>query len=364
MVGLRRFSPLFLLVACVGDNPPEVGGETGGDEMTTSQLTSTTAPTSTSVSSTTQTTVEPTSDDSGSGSEDGPQTGSGESTGTPGCQMEMDGADVVAFVSSERMPTLAETHQFTRTIGRAGEHANVAAPPDPPGGPGFIPPPDAPVAVECSVWDQDCPPGEKCMPWANDGGNAWNATRCSPVDPDPDQVGDECTVEGSGVSGVDSCDIAQMCWNVDTETNMGTCVAFCSGSEAMPTCAPPGTACSISNEGVLILCLPLCNPLVPEDCPAGEGCYPSGDVFQCAPDASGDMGAAGDPCEYLNACDTGLMCADPASVPNCGSIGCCSPFCEVGDDTPCLAGQTCVPFYEMGQAPDMCLENVGICTAQ
>lgn len=30
-------------------------------------------------------------------------------------------------------------------------------------------------AFECSTWEEDCPRGEKRMPWANDGGNAWNA---------------------------------------------------------------------------------------------------------------------------------------------------------------------------------------------
>ncbi len=40
------------------------------------------------------------------------------------------------------------------------------------------------------IWAQDCPEGEKCMPWANDGGGSWNATRCSPLDPNPSAVGD------------------------------------------------------------------------------------------------------------------------------------------------------------------------------
>src|SRR5262245_13882487 len=29
---------------------------------------------------------------------------------------------------------------------------------------------------ECSLFEQDCPIGEKCNIYANDGGNAWNAT--------------------------------------------------------------------------------------------------------------------------------------------------------------------------------------------
>src|SRR5689334_12336786 len=28
--------------------------------------------------------------------------------------------------------------------------------------------------ITCDEWAQDCPEGEKCMPWANDGSMAWN----------------------------------------------------------------------------------------------------------------------------------------------------------------------------------------------
>ena len=34
--------------------------------------------------------------------------------------------------------------------------------------------------IECDLWGQDCPDGEKCMPWANDGGSSWNATKAAP----------------------------------------------------------------------------------------------------------------------------------------------------------------------------------------
>ena len=71
----------------------------------------------------------------------------------------------------------------------------------------FITPPDGGGGVkECDVWTQDCPPGQKCMPWADNGSSSWNATKCSPVDANPGKEGDPCTVEGSAVSGVDSCD--------------------------------------------------------------------------------------------------------------------------------------------------------------
>jgi hypothetical protein len=232
---------------------------------------------------------------------------------------------------------------------------------------GFIQDPDGGgVNIECDVWAQDCMDGEKCMPWANDGGGAWNATRCSPLDDNPSQVGDPCTVEGSGVSGIDNCDISSMCWDVDPETNMGTCIAFCSGSEANPVCEDPTTSCVITNEGTLILCLPNCDPLL-QDCAEGQACYPVGDSFACAPDASQDTGAYGDACEFINVCDPGLMCGAPEWVPGCAGAGCCTDICDVSDadaSANCpgnAGGQECVAWYEEGQAPPG-FENVGVCS--
>ena len=220
-------------------------------------------------------------------------------------------------------------------------------------------------AVECDVWDQDCPEGEKCMPWANDGGNSWNATRCSPVNDNPDQVGDECTVDGSGVSGIDSCDVGSMCYYVDPETNIGTCVAFCEGSPDTPMCEP-GHLCSIANNGVLILCRRECDPLL-QDCMGSAACLPASgsEGFVCIVDASGEGGAPGDPCEYLNACDPGLFCANADVVPDCaGSEGCCSEFCDLTDADPnagcSLMGQECTAWFEEGTAPPN-LTHVGAC---
>jgi hypothetical protein len=231
---------------------------------------------------------------------------------------------------------------------------------------GFIQDPDGGgVSIECDLWGQDCPEGEKCMPWANDGGGAWNAARCSPLDPNPAQVGDECTVEGSGVSGIDNCDIASMCWDVDPETNLGTCVSFCMGSEANPICEDPATNCVIANEGTLILCLPNCDPLL-QDCAEGNACYPIVDAFACAPDVSGETGVYGDVCEFINVCDPGLLCANPEFTPDCAGASCCTPFCDMANPNASAecpgnaGGQECVAWYEEGQAPPG-FEDVGFC---
>lgn len=221
------------------------------------------------------------------------------------------------------------------------------------------------VGVECDVWEQDCPDGEKCMPWANNGGSAWNATRCSPVEENPGQVGDECSVEGSGVSGLDDCDVGSMCYYVDPETNIGSCVGFCEGSEENPMC-DPGFLCSISNDGVLILCRSECDPLL-QDCQGSAACLPAAgaDGFVCIVDASGEMGAPGDPCEFLNSCDPGLFCASADVVPDCqGSAGCCSDFCDLTAPAPAddctLAGQECEAWFAEGEAPPD-LAHVGAC---
>jgi hypothetical protein len=234
----------------------------------------------------------------------------------------------------------------------------------------FIDEPDGGgISFECDMFAQDCPDGEKCMPWDNMGGNSWNATRCSPIADNPGQVGDECTVEGSGTSGIDDCDISTMCWDVDPKTNIGTCVAMCTGDEAAPICEDPDTSCVIVNEGAIVLCLPACDPLL-QDCAEGLACYPIQDAWNCAPDASGELGVYGDPCEFLNVCDPGLMCLGAGAVPAgeaCeGSAGCCSEICDITDptgDAQCTGsagGQTCQPWYEEGAAPPG-YEDVGAC---
>ena len=231
----------------------------------------------------------------------------------------------------------------------------------------FIADPDGGGPVnECNQWSQDCPEGEKCVAWANDGGNSWNSTRCSPVSDSPGQTGDECTVEGSGVAGLDSCEVGNMCYYVDPETNIGSCVSLCFGSPEAPLC-DPGFACSISNNGVLTLCRAECDPLL-QDCD-NASCLPASgtDTFVCIVDASGEGGATGDACEFLNACSPGNLCLGAEDFgPGCdkASASCCSEFCDITEadpDAACTAtGHTCLPYAEEGEAPPS-VQHVGFC---
>ncbi len=119
-------------------------------------------------------------------------------------------------------------------------------------------------------------------------------------------------------------------------------------------------SCPDLNDAVLILCLPVCNPAVP-DCPEGQGCYPLGDQFLCLPAPTVDPGSAGESCEDIAVCDPGLACVEPQLVPDCTSAACCSPYCNVTDPMPpCLPGQQCTAWYGPGMAPEG-LEDLGVC---
>ena len=272
------------------------------------------------------------------------------------------GAEVVTVSSGSSSSTSGDASTSTGSPGDgttpdATTSTGPSGPPDhvPPG---FLPPDDGGgVSIHCNLWAEDCPPGEKCMPYSNDGGNAWNATRCAPIVPDPAQPGEPCTVEGSGVSGLDSCDLHSMCWDVDLETLEGTCVAMCIGTEAAPACPEAGHFCSVNAEGTLTLCLPHCDPLA-QDCGPGEACYAVSAGFVCAPDASGEGGGPFSPCESVNACQPGSTCGDSPSCPK-GSSECCLPFCALSAPD-CPATTSCIPVITPGYEP-VGLEDVGFC---
>jgi hypothetical protein len=218
---------------------------------------------------------------------------------------------------------------------------------------------------ECDVLAQDCPLGEKCMPWANDGGAHWNATRCSPIDSTPAQVGDACLVEGSFVSGIDECDLGLMCLHVDPEGE-GVCVAMCTGTAAMPVCEGEGTQCMIRYDGAIALCVETCDP-VAGSCALGD-CVPidagvAGPVgFGCFVDTGDAM--PGEPCERPGDCGSGATCN--FGSPECPDVfGCCASYCDLEaaePDAPCLPGQICTQIFGPEDA-DPEVAHFGMCMA-
>jgi len=216
-------------------------------------------------------------------------------------------------------------------------------------------------AAQCDLWLQDCAVGSKCAPYDANTDGIHDTARCVPLVDMPGQAGDDCEVDGPLASGADDCDLGLVCWNFDA-TGQGRCVTMCSGSPAAPMC-PDGLLCDISNGGALLLCLQPCDPLTPS-CPSGQICIPGQGVFICDVDASGDMGAYGDECAFVNVCDAGLYCAASQAVPGCQTAGCCSEYCDLklgGDECSGAPQQECVPFFDAGTAPPG-YEDVGLCS--
>ncbi len=228
---------------------------------------------------------------------------------------------------------------------------------------GFIPMNDggSTGAKECDIWKQDCPKGQKCMPW-DPGGQSWNSTKCTDVADNAAKIGDDCVAEGGGTSGVDNCALGSMCWFLDAD-NKGSCVELCQGTPDAPTCSGD-KVCDESNDGVIIVCLDTCDPLA-QSCPEGQICFWDGvDTFICDFDASGEMGKYGDPCAFINVCDYGLFCASQQSVPGCQAAeGCCSPYCNISEPNTCPGApmQECLPWYGEGNPTPPGQENVGAC---
>jgi len=109
--------------------------------------------------------------------------------------------------------------------------------------------------IECSVFDQNCGLDEKCTAWANDGGDVWNATRCTGVDPDAVGLGEPCTVEGSEYSGIDNCDLGQVCFGVDEDTLTGQCTAYCNTRGDELSCDDAELSC-MTFGSTMSVCVP------------------------------------------------------------------------------------------------------------
>jgi len=215
------------------------------------------------------------------------------------------------------------------------------------------PPSDMFIELACDAFLQDCPDGEKCVPYVSDGGS-FNALRCVPVVGDQ-AVGETCHYDGP-VQATDDCDELGYCWYVEGDS--GVCLALCLGSPETPEC-PPSTSCSITGDGVVNLCIPRCDPLA-QDCAEGMGCYWNSNEFQCA--LEGEDKLVGEACQFINSCDPGLICLDGGLLPECESESCCTAYCDLEQgDGPCaevLPGTVCAAF--LNPAPPE-LATVGVC---
>lgn len=228
-------------------------------------------------------------------------------------------------------------------------------------GGGFVPTPDAFNPSACDPWAQDCPDGEKCVPYKSPNGSTWDANKCVPVVDSPASPGDPCTVMGNQ-TGEDNCDATSTCnWVVDGE---GICVEMCTGNANAPVCNTPMTSCNIDNDGTRNLCNPLCDPIL-QDCPDNSRmtCLVANgsDTFNCELGWGEDGLGVGEECFFDNSCLNGNLCIYNAdAVPGCTGGGCCAPYCDLTTPQCPDASTECVPFYEDGTAPPM-YTHVGVC---
>lgn len=238
----------------------------------------------------------------------------------------------------------------------SGEPETETGDPSTTTGPGFIPDVEE-IAPSCDPFMQDCPDGEKCVPFA-DGDVTWNSNKCVPVSGDG-QPGDSC-IYGGATLGTDDCGADSICWDVQDVDGqaIGVCTSFCEGSADAPLCGAE-TSCLIANEGSITLCVATCDPLL-QDCAAeGLGCYWANTEFNCVVATDGIL--PGDVCGYINDCEIGNLCASGDALPSCAGSACCTPFCELGAaDCSAVPGTECASFFEEGLAPPG-YESVGIC---
>jgi len=217
---------------------------------------------------------------------------------------------------------------------------------------------------ECDPWSQDCPPDSKCTPSAG-GCDTFQGNICTELPRQPVAVGGACVSEDGPLSGRNDCDVGATCWFVDPDALTGTCVGLCKGSPDAPDCSHvPDSACVFAHgSGAAPLCLPTCHPFVPT-CPSGHHCHPSpgeADPFACAPDGPDPLGAVFEACGGT-ACAEGLLCHEAAATAvECEPDGdCCTPVCDLDAPVCPGLGQTCLPYWPVGQAPPG-FDKVGRC---
>ena len=209
--------------------------------------------------------------------------------------------------------------------------------------------------IECDVWTQDCPDGEKCT-WEIVDTLAKPA--CVPVVDGAKAPGDPCTMFGDPGSGHDDCELGAICsWLGDD--NQGVCLALCSGSANEPSCESAGTP-AICQPCIDCpsLCVPTCDPLL-QDCDRGYACIPNAGEFTCTPAANVGDGGFGAACEYSLQCQAGFACIEGQLIPGCDGVGCCSPFCDL-EMPVCPQDLTCQPWFEGGLEPPA-LPFLGVC---
>jgi hypothetical protein len=214
---------------------------------------------------------------------------------------------------------------------------------------------------DCSDFEQDCPAGQKCVPYSTgDSYFTYADYTCVPVGGDQQQ-GEPC--QSSGIETMlDDCALGSFCVGPDAWSMMpfaGECALQCTGSPDDPMC-PEGQVCELWGQGGPWTCETPCDPLAP-NCEDGQSCHWDYYYFYCMP-VIGDVPTGG-PCSYVTECSPGNFCVDANALLDCAGDACCTSFCalDLGDaDCAAQPGTNCVSLFEPDQAPPL-YANLGVC---
>lgn len=229
---------------------------------------------------------------------------------------------------------------------------------------GFVAMPDLPTPGEaCDPWQDTCPAGQKCKPYA-EGFGPWIGASCVPVADPSTPTGGAC--EAAELSFTDECEGGAVCHGFLGDEESRRCHEICGGSLAQPTCSAACSRC-VSNGGFAGVCLFPCDPRA-SDCPPGQTCQVLVEAPRLLCGVGPGPSTAGEVCESPGWCTEGTACADAALVPGCADAKCCTPVCDLDAPDTCaqtLPGTTCSPWP--ANTPDFeasCLPaGLGLCTA-
>lgn len=213
-----------------------------------------------------------------------------------------------------------------------------------------------PLVMPCETADDQCPVGQKCVPYNSDYGAQYpDAGGCFMVVEGPDPVGEPCTmieIVDHEVAALDSCERGLVCsWRT------GTCLALCQGPVDAWTCPFLSTCTGWEFE---LLCIPICDPLE-STCPLGERCnILTSAGFQCFPEDDADLPLFST-CWDAYECAAGSFCDTSDSAVECDPEGehCCNKLCDLDGDTCPGVGQVCVPLGIFVPIPGY--EDLGRC---
>lgn len=244
-----------------------------------------------------------------------------------------------------QLPTTGTTGT-TSTTG-AGDSTSTGAPELPSEG------------FHCDPRLQDCPEGQKCMPFGTMAQTDWSGARCVPIADDPAGLGEPCETQDYSHSGLDDCGLGLICWYFAGAGDLhGRCLGLCGEDDI---CVDPDARCYLQPEASF-LCYPLCDPLAQDCPPPATLCARSSNVdgFICRYAPTGEPAGAGMPCVSETECAPGHVC-DPADlVDGCAGERCCAPLCSLGQPS-------CPPELPQCQPLDPALGpeyvDVGACRA-